>query len=77
MQKIQTDLIIAAMLGIPAGGLAAFLLTPLLWDLEPVIHLELAGHSGPADGVIITIIFTTMLIIFMILRLFGKFKKKL
>ncbi len=25
------------------------MLTPVLWKLEPVLHMELAGHSGPSD----------------------------
>jgi hypothetical protein len=35
------------------GLIAAFLLTPALWKLEGVLGIKLAGHSGPADGVII------------------------
>lgn len=27
------------------------MLTPVLWDLEPVLHMELAGHSGPSDWI--------------------------
>lgn len=26
-------------------------LTPLLWRLEPILHMELAGHSGPSDWI--------------------------
>jgi len=25
--------------------------TPLLWRLEPILHMELAGHSGPSDWI--------------------------
>jgi hypothetical protein len=41
----------ALVLGLPVGALFAILLTPVLWKLEPVLHMELAGHSGPADWV--------------------------
>jgi hypothetical protein len=27
------------------------LLTPALWHLEPILHMELAGHSGPSDWI--------------------------
>jgi hypothetical protein len=27
------------------------LLTPALWRLEPVVGMELAGHSGPSNGI--------------------------
>ena len=37
--------------GLPVGWIATMLLTPVLWRLEPVLHLELAGHSGPSDWV--------------------------
>ena len=37
----------------PAGVTLAMLSTPLLWKLEEPLHLELAGHSGPADWVIL------------------------
>jgi hypothetical protein len=37
--------------GLPLGWITAMLLTPLLWRLEPVLHVELAGHSGPSDWV--------------------------
>jgi len=31
------------------------LVTPVLWKLEPVVGVELAGHSGPADWIIWTL----------------------
>jgi ABC-type antimicrobial peptide transport system permease subunit len=42
---------LALLLGLPLGWLSAMLLTPVLWRLEPVLHMELAGHSGPADWI--------------------------
>jgi uncharacterized RDD family membrane protein YckC len=41
----------AALVGFPTGWIFAMLLTPLLWRLEPILHMELAGHSGPSDWI--------------------------
>ena len=41
----------AIVIGLPLGWIIAMLMTPILWRLEPVLHLELAGHSGPSDWV--------------------------
>ena len=38
--------------GFVVGFVAAMLSTPILWKLEPVLGMELAGHSGPSDWVI-------------------------
>jgi hypothetical protein len=38
------------------GAIGSFLATPLLWKLEDVLHVELAGHSGPADWIIVSAI---------------------
>lgn len=43
---------LVAVLVFPAGAFAAFLVTPVLWKLETMLGLELAGHSGPADWVL-------------------------
>ncbi len=42
---------LAVVVGLPCGWLLSMLLTPLLWRLEDVVHIELAGHSGPSDWV--------------------------
>ncbi|TNE28592.1 MAG: hypothetical protein EP349_07700 [Alphaproteobacteria bacterium] len=34
------------------GAMLSLFCTPLLWKLEKPTGLELAGHSGPAEGVI-------------------------
>lgn len=70
------NLVIASALGVPGGALAAFLLTPLLWRFEPKVHMELAGHSGPAGTVIAAIIFITTFMIFITLCLIQKFRQK-
>ena len=42
---------LALVLRLPIGWILTMLATPLLWRLEPVLHMELAGHSGPSDWV--------------------------
>ena len=41
----------AIVVGIPLGWILAMMSTPILWRLEPFLHMELAGHSGPSDWV--------------------------
>ena len=43
--------VLSLVIGLPLGAMVTILLTPVLWDLEPVLHMELAGHSGPSDWV--------------------------
>jgi ABC-type antimicrobial peptide transport system permease subunit len=43
--------ILAVLIGLPFGWIVSMLLTPLLWKLEPILHMELAGHSGPSDWI--------------------------
>lgn len=49
--KTSVLLVLAIVIGLPVGWIAAMMLTPVLWKLEPVLHMELAGHSGPSDWV--------------------------
>jgi len=42
---------LALFIGLPAGWVTSMLLTPVLWRLEPVLGMELAGHSGPSGWV--------------------------
>ena len=44
-------LALATVVGLPTGFVLAFMATPVLWRLEPVLNIELAGHSGPSDWV--------------------------
>ena len=55
MKRTLLALLIAIVLGLPLGWITAMLLTPLLWRLEPILHMELAGHSGPSDWIFILI----------------------
>lgn len=51
-------LMVAAILAASAigGVIVSFVLTPLFWKLERPLGLELAGHSGPAEWVILTVV---------------------
>jgi len=42
---------LAVVVGFPLGWIAAMMMTPVLWRLEGIFHVELAGHSGPSDWV--------------------------
>jgi hypothetical protein len=41
----------ALIVGLPSGWGISMMSTPLLWRLEPIVNMELAGHSGPSDWV--------------------------
>lgn len=51
LKLIIIAIVLALVIGLPLGWIVAMMLTPLLWDLEPVLHMELAGHSGPSNGI--------------------------
>lgn len=51
VKRLSISLVLALVIGLPCGWITAMLLTPVLWRLEPVLHMELAGHSGPSDWV--------------------------
>jgi len=51
MKRTLISLVIAIVAAFPVSWIAAMLLTPFLWRLEPVLHMELAGHSGPSNWV--------------------------
>lgn len=55
MKRTLLALAIAVLTGLPIGWLTAILLTPALWRLEPILGIELAGHSGPSDWVFVVI----------------------
>jgi hypothetical protein len=44
-------MILAVLIGLPLGWIVSMMLTPVLWKLEPILHMELAGHSGPSDWI--------------------------
>ena len=47
-------LVSAVFVGFPAGWVLAMFCIPLFGWLEQVLHMELAGHSGPSNGVFYT-----------------------
>jgi hypothetical protein len=51
IKRTALAIIVALLVGFPGGWIFAFLLTPVLWRLEPILHMELAGHSGPSDRI--------------------------
>ncbi len=69
-QKTKTilALLIAVIGSFPLGWIVAMLLTPVLWRLEPVLNLELAGHSGPSDWVFLVIWAVVAVALFLVLR---------
>lgn len=71
MRNVLLAFAIALAAGLPAGWIAAMLLTPILWRLEPVLGSELAGHSGPSDWMILVISGVPLAI------LFGLIKRRL
>jgi hypothetical protein len=51
MKRVIIAIVLALLIGLPAGWIIAMLSTPVLWSLEPKLHMELAGHSGPSDWI--------------------------
>ena len=67
-KKTILALLIAIVVSLPPGWIVAMLLTPVLWRLEPVLNLELAGHSGPSDWVFLVIWAIVAVALFLVLR---------
>ena len=67
-KKTILALLIAVGASLPLGWIVAMLLTPVLWRLEPVLNLELAGHSGPSDWVFLLIWAIVAVALFLVLR---------
>ena len=67
-EKTILALLIAVVVSLPLGWIVAMLLTPVLWRLEPVLNLELAGHSGPSDWVFLVIWAIVAIALFLVLR---------
>ena len=52
LKRLTFAIALAVLIGVPGGWVIAMLLTPALWHLEPILHIELAGHSGPSDWIL-------------------------
>lgn len=68
MKRTMFALVVAVVAGLPAGWFLAMLLTPVFWWLESILHMELAGHSGPSDWLMLVIMALTVCAIFFLLR---------
>ena len=68
MKKTMIALLVAVVAGFPVGWFVAMLLTPVFWWLESILHVELAGHSGPSDWLMIVIMAVTVGVIFFLFR---------
>ena len=68
MKRICVAAALALVVGLPVGWILTMLATPLLWRLEPVLHMELAGHSGPSDWVFYVFWFFVLPVLFLIFR---------
>lgn len=66
--KTILALVIASITSLPVSWILAMLLTPTLWRLEPVLKMELAGHSGPSDWVFMMIWAVVAVVLFLALR---------
>lgn len=51
LKRLVFAIALAVLIGVPGGWVTAMLLTPVLWRLEPILHMELAGHSGASDWI--------------------------
>ena len=68
MKRICVAAALALVVGLPVGWILTMLATPLLWRLEPVLHMELAGHSGPSDWLFYVSWFFVLPVLFLIFR---------
>jgi len=67
----------ALLVGLPSGWILTLMLTPALWRLEPILHMELAGHSGPSDWVFHAVWAVLIPILFLVFRIvFRQFPEK-
>ena len=58
---------------IPVTWIFAMMMTPMLWELEDVVHIELAGHSGPSDWVFYVVHAIVVVSVFLLaLRIFRR-----
>jgi hypothetical protein len=59
--------IVAAVIALPVAVIGGMAMTPLLWRLEPIVGLELAGHSGPSDWILETLFGVIALVVFIVI----------
>jgi hypothetical protein len=56
------------LIAFPITYIGTFLLTPVYWKLEPILGIELAGHSGPSDWVFEVNLVVIAAVIFLFLK---------
>jgi len=54
----------AALVALPVSFIGGMAMTPVLWRLEPVLRMELAGHSGPSDWILASLFGITTVLVF-------------
>jgi hypothetical protein len=59
----------SVLIGFPVAFIGTFLLTPVYWRLEPILGMELAGHSGPADWIFELNLLVITALVYLVLRL--------
>lgn len=67
-KKLTLLAVVSVLVGLPVGWIAAMSLTPLLWKLEPILRVELAGHSGPSDWVFYVVYVVVVPALFLLLK---------
>jgi hypothetical protein len=70
-RRTWVSLAVAILVGLPAGWILTFMATPILWRLEPVLNMELAGHSGPSDWVFYVGWAIVIPVLFLVFRKIG------
>lgn len=60
--------VLAVFIGLPVAWIGTMAMTPLLWRLEPVLHMELAGHSGPSDWIFYVVTAPVVAALFLVFR---------
>ncbi len=68
MKRNAISVCLAVLAGVPLGWIITMMMTPLLWKLEPVLHMELAGHSGPSDWIFYVVWAVVVPILFLMFR---------
>jgi ABC-type antimicrobial peptide transport system permease subunit len=68
MKRAAMALVLAVLIGLPLGWIITMMLTPALWKLEPILHMELAGHSGPSDWIFYVMWLVVVPVLFVFFR---------
>jgi len=76
MKRTAIAALLSLVVGLPLGWITAMLLTPLLWRLEPVLHIELAGHSVPSDWVFYVVWAVVVPALFFVFKFVARSNRK-